>query len=132
MVRALVQILRDMLMRYLHGSSDQIRRYVEALNLVITKCTQGTVSVTSDVNEIAKTLERTQTLWGAKLPYYFFVSKSADQPRLALPQAVSRVESSATEDEFLIVPYEDGGIISVSGTELPFQKEARVAEWWKP
>jgi hypothetical protein len=33
---------------------------------------------------------------------------------------------------FLVVAYQDGGIISVSGTMLPFQMSAERAEWWGP
>jgi hypothetical protein len=33
---------------------------------------------------------------------------------------------------FLLVAYQDDGIISVSGTTLPFQTSAKQAEWWRP
>ncbi|HEY7382117.1 MAG TPA: hypothetical protein VH743_00490, partial [Beijerinckiaceae bacterium] len=42
-------------------------------------------------------------------------------------------EGSLSEGEFILVPYNDGGVISCSTMDLPFQSEqyARRADWWK-
>jgi hypothetical protein len=58
------------------------------------------------------------------------VSKSIEAEALPLKDAVLKIEASPANNHFLVVGYEDGGVISVSGTTLPFQINARPADWW--
>ena len=77
-------------------------------------------------------LRKTDTLWGLSLPYYLRISTSAETQAAPLDDAVARIESARPSDEFVIVAYQDGGIISVSGRQLPFQEHAKRADWWRP
>jgi hypothetical protein len=87
-------------------------------------------AVVLDVAGIEEMDKRTETLWGTSLPYYLFVSPLIEDKRLSLQDAVASAESWPSKDRFLLVAYQDGGLISVSGMLLPFQEEARPAEWW--
>jgi hypothetical protein len=121
-------------MRYLHQSADEVCAYVQSLALSVTQRhyadrLPGGVAAAGDIAEMAK---RSETLWGAALPYYFHVSKTADVRPLPLKEAVPKIEASSMTNEFLVVAYQDGGIISVSGVLLAFQEHARTAEWWRP
>ncbi|MFI4999850.1 MAG: hypothetical protein ACHQK9_08220 [Reyranellales bacterium] len=121
-------------MRYLHQSGDEICLYVQSLGLAVTKCHYANRSVGSvtDTSAIQEILKRSETLWGAALPYYLHVSKAAAAWTMPLKEAVSKIEASSVKEEFLVVAYQDGGIISVSGVVLPFHESARLADWWRP
>jgi hypothetical protein len=121
-------------MRYLHKDVVNIRKFVESKQLKIRACTyEG--HLTSDKPEldpISEMLRATDKLWGRRLSYFLDVSSSTDQAVLPLKEAVLRVEAAVVSDDFLLVGYQDGGIISISGKILPFQTDAKVAEWWRP
>jgi hypothetical protein len=121
-------------MRYLHRSADEICRYVRSGSLAVTKCDYAASSPPIAVNAsaIEEMLKRSETLWGLALPYYLCVSEAVETEGIPLKEAVSKIEASSAKDRFLIVAYQDGGIISVSGIMLPFQEEARIADWWAP
>jgi hypothetical protein len=42
------------------------------------------------------------------------------------------VEAVFVHGKFLLAAYQDGGLISVSGLQLSFQKRAEPADWWAP
>jgi len=121
-------------MRYLHHGAEEIRKFIESLGLAVTKCDYANPSppIAADASAIEDMLKQSETLWGAALPYYLSVSKSVEAEALPLKEAVSKIEASSAKDRFLLVAYQDGGMISVSGTVLPFQKEAKIANWWAP
>jgi hypothetical protein len=83
-----------------------------------------------DASAIEETLRNSETLWGALLPYYLKVANSIETEASSLKEAVSKVETSPANNTILLVGYEDGGVISVSGTTLPFQINAKPAQWW--
>jgi hypothetical protein len=121
--------------RYLHYEADHICNYVRSRHLAITKCDfqkklpPGEVSVAA----IEEMVGRSETLWGSALPYYLYVSSSFEREAPSLDEAVSQMEgSSADPVNFLVVAYQDGGVITVSRSKLPFQTSAREAEWWRP
>ncbi len=121
-------------MRYLHLSTDELCEYVQSLGLTVMRCERSVKSspVETDVAAIKKVLEISKTLWGAILPYYLSIATSIDAEAPPLEDAVSRVEASPIASRFLVIGYEDGGVISVSGSTLPFQAKAKPAEWWTP
>jgi hypothetical protein len=51
---------------------------------------------------------------------------------VSISEAVAKREALASAEDFLVVAYQDGGLISISGTLLPFQEIAQPAEWWRP
>jgi hypothetical protein len=121
-------------MRYLHENSEKICDYVRVRGLVVSKChsTEASPAVVLDVSAIEAMDKKTETLWGTSLPYYLFVSALVEDKRLLLRDAVADAESWPSKDRFLLVAYQDGGLISVTGMVLPFQEQARPAEWWAP
>jgi hypothetical protein len=76
-------------------------------------------------------LEQSQTLWGTSLPHFLRVSKSKVANCLSIGEAVAKTEELVSSEDFLIVAYQDGGLISISGTLLPFQESEKSAEWWE-
>jgi hypothetical protein len=121
-------------MRYLHYEADQICEYVHSRGLVVTKCDFENKSppIAAGAGAIEEMLKRSETLWGSALPHYFHVCKFVEAEAPSLKGAVVKIEASTDTDGFLIVGYQDGGLISVSGATLPFQIDARKAEWWAP
>jgi hypothetical protein len=119
-------------MRYLHDEAAGIRAYLTLLGLAVTRCDfqRRFQPAPADADACDEMLERSETLWGSALPYYLSVSRSFEADAPALKQAVEAVEASGERDRFLIVAYQDGGLISVSAVELPFQANARPADWW--
>jgi hypothetical protein len=77
-------------------------------------------------------LEQSQSLWGLSLPHFICVSKSIAAGCISISEAVAKTEALVSPEDFLIVAYQDGGIISISGTLLAFQEGADPAEWWWP
>jgi hypothetical protein len=121
-------------MRCLHAEAAGIREYVSLLGLAVTRCDfeRKYPPTLADADACGEMLERSETLWGTALPYYLYISRSFEAEAPALKQAVEAVEASGARDGFLIVAYQDGGLISVSAVELPFQANARPADWWAP
>jgi hypothetical protein len=119
-------------MRYLHQQAEPIGMYVRTRGLVVRKYdnVNPSSSATHDMSLIEETLTTSETLWGDALPYYLRISKAEDGWPLTLRRAVSEIEASSSADDFILVAYQDGGLISVSGVMLPFQVGARSAEWW--
>ncbi len=121
-------------MRFIHKSADEICEYVTDRELIVLRCANDgrsseVVVLTSAIMEM---LKQSETLWGLALPYYLSIS-SAQQPScLDLSRAVSKIEAAADSRNFLLVAYQDGGLISVSSVLLPFQKDSDRADWWKP
>jgi hypothetical protein len=101
--------------------------------VVAAQC-QGRLSERLSLPEKKTDIYRTgaHTLWGAALPYYFIVSKLIEAGTISLKEAVANIEASPADDRFLIVAYQDGGLITVSAAALPFQLGARKADWWRP
>lgn len=121
-------------MRYLHNNADELVSYIQTHDLAVTKCDCSGVLGTSpaDTGAIEDMLSKSNTLYGSLLPYYFVVSGSTKNEASPLKDAVSNIETSLTNDSFLVAAYEDGGILSVSSKTLPFQITARPADWWRP
>ena len=123
-------------MRYIHHRADDIREYIESNDFcVVKRSCDGkpplqvvTPSATDDM------LEQSHALWGLALPYFISVSKTIETELVTLADAVKSIEAAAAsaESRFLVIAYQDDGIISVSGILLPFQMSAARAEWWRP
>lgn len=121
-------------MRCMHQSASEIRKCADSRALNVVKCNNDGSSspVTTTSNAIEEMLEQWQSLWGLALPHFICVSNSITANCVSLEKAVAETEAFASGEDFLIVAYQDGGIISISGTLLPFQKTAELAEWWRP
>ncbi len=121
-------------MRYFHQGADKICDYVRSRGLVVAKrhYAQLNSTILVEAASITEMCKRSETLWGGSLIYYLAVSTEFEDARASLAEAVANVEASLVEDKFLVVTHQDGGIISVSGTLLPFQVYAEAAEWWRP
>jgi hypothetical protein len=120
-------------MRYLHDQVDEIVRHVASAGLTITKCDRSARRPSSKVSktELAEMLNASKKLWGALHPDFLWLSSSPKEGAFTLNQAVAEVEAASALNEFLLVGYEDGGVISRSNSRLAFQAEARSANWWR-
>src|SRR5260370_37792041 len=118
-------------MRYIHQSVVPIRSYIASRSLSVVKCnsdgSSSPIPITSDA--IEEMLEQSQSLWGISLPHFICVSKSIATNCISIDEAVAKMERPESYDDFLIVAYQDGGVISISGRLLPFQEIAEPAEW---
>jgi hypothetical protein len=121
-------------MRYFHLDAGPICAYVRSRAFVVAACDveQKSSPTVVGADEIEQMLTRSQAIWGAALPYYLLVSRSAARKALSLKDAVADIESSAQSESFLLVAHHDGGLVSVSGVLLPFQADAKAARWWIP
>lgn len=118
-------------MKYIHHNVTSICGFVEDNNLTMKRINSdgrnsGEVSSTSDLIEM---LEKSNQLWGTSLDYFFIVADSGIKDNIDLKKAIISIESGALPG-FILVAYQDGGVISVSGKAYPFQKEAESAAWW--
>ncbi|WP_440410076.1 hypothetical protein [Neorhizobium petrolearium] len=124
-------------MRYLHDETDTVAvesmvAFVAAHGLSVSKCDlHGRSAETADSAEIGKLIEVSKTAWGDLFPYYLSISSGEGKSR-PLAYAAEWIEAYGSSTDFLLVNYQDGGLISVSGVLLPFQERARKADWWKP
>jgi hypothetical protein len=69
---------------------------------------------------------------GLVLRYYFHINRTETGRPLTLVEAVEHVESRGVYGEFLLAGHPDGGLISVSNAELPFQRNLAPITWWGP
>jgi len=122
------------MVRYLHYEAERIRDHIQSQHLAVTRCDFQKKSAPIEVepSAVAEMLEKSQTLWGTALPHYLYVSQSFKGEAPSLNDAVSNVEALLEADAFLIVAYQDGGLITVSGSKLPFQADVQDASWWGP
>lgn len=119
-------------MKFIHHSVASICSFVADNNLTITRVhadgqNTGEISSTPDLLEM---LEKSNKLWGTILDYFFIVTDYKFEYKIDLTNAVISVESGAING-FVLVAYQDGGVISVSGKAYPFQKDAESASWWR-
>jgi hypothetical protein len=121
-------------MRYIHRRADEICAYIRSADLRVTKCSYdgSSAPAVATPNTVEGMLKQSETLWGLALPFYICATKSIEAKTLPLSDAVSRVEAYPACDEFLLIAYQDGGVISISGTKLAFQEQAEPADWWQP
>jgi hypothetical protein len=121
-------------MRYLHQEVDEICKYILASGLCVIVCSNDGTAVPSvaSTDAITEMLKASNSLWGQVLNYYLRVAKLTEAKCLPLREAVDGVEKDSGLADFLIVAYQDGGLISVSALQLPFQNLAKPAQWWRP
>jgi hypothetical protein len=77
-------------------------------------------------------LNKSHELWGLILDCYLRCSDQCEVEPLEVKVAVKRVEMNVDSQDFLLIAYQDGGVISVSSRLLPFQQNATSATWWEP
>jgi hypothetical protein len=120
-------------MRFIHKESNEITSYVHSIDMHVMQCNSDGSSMSAEVpaSSIEEMLRKADTLWGLALPYYLRISEAPETEAISLEKAVIEVEAPSIENRFLIVGYQDGGIISISGRTLPFQEHAERADWWQ-
>ena len=64
------------------------------------------------------------------LQFYFHVNSSAVGRPMPLTDAVEFVEGEGSEIEFLLAGHPDGGLVSVSRLQQPFQQGLEPITWW--
>ena len=93
----------------------------------------GPLSAGSGLRAIDDLLRESQELWGTSAPSYLAVRKSHAPPEYGtLADAVASVETTGGTDDYLLIAFQDGGVISVSETRFAFQDDAKPATWWYP
>ena len=121
-------------MRYIHQQADDIIAYIKVAGLELAKCSNNGASAPelAELRSVEDMFARSRTLWGLALPYYISADSRSNGKALPLQEAVTQVEAGTARDKFLLVAYQDGGLISVSAVSLPFQEKASRADWWGP
>jgi hypothetical protein len=111
-----------------------IVRHVASAGLAVSKCDRHGVTRSAQVSEVAisEMLEESRELWGALLPYYLWVSSSHRARAVTLAVSIAEIQAAALADAFLLVGYEDEGVVSVSNSKLSFQAGVQPADWWQP
>jgi hypothetical protein len=121
---------------YWHKEAEGVAAIVDFIaskKLTITVCNlDGTEPRAGDVGTIAEMMARSDTLWGTDLRHFVRISEAEVARTASLADSVGDIEASTDADTFRISAYADGGLISVSGTPLPFQKTSHLAPWWRP
>ena len=122
------------IMRFIHSQVGAIRRFIDSGGFHVFMCRNDSTEepIKADSTLLDQMLRESRTLWGLALPHYAKVSRSIDFKPISLHDDVSAIEASSATDVFLIVAYQDGGVISVSGSLLAFQEDAEPADWWSP
>ncbi len=62
--------------------------------------------------------------------HYLNVTRVRDSQMQNLKHDVAWVEARGGTDNFIVIGYHDGGIITISQEKLPFQQGAAGADWW--
>jgi hypothetical protein len=113
---------------FLHLDPQPIVAHAEqhGLNLFEVRLEEASVGRV-EPSRIFSAMSESYNLLGASPDYMIVVTASN-----ALDLTRCR-EDSLSEGEFMLVPYNDGGVISCSTMDLPFQSEqnATRADWWK-
>lgn len=122
-------------MRFLHTRCNEITEFCteNGVNLFVVQSADGILSTRGELREIDALLARSQELWGTTAPFYLALRKSPVPPEYeTLADAVAYVETTGGSNDFLLVAYQDGGLISISETKFIFQDNAKAAMWWYP
>lgn len=118
-------------MRYIHYDATSVCDFIANNNLTITRLPidgRGSGSF-SQVRDVASMLEKSHKLWGTYLYYFFAVAGNKLGDNLDMKKAVELAEAGEFGG-FLLIAYQDGGIISVSDRPYSFQEGAEPAAWW--
>jgi hypothetical protein len=119
-------------MRYLHKEFDPIAAYIRHRPVILHLLDCGGQNTeTIEHSALEDYFERTHTYWGTAPKNYVYASFNAEIDPIPLGEALSRVEDVRTSNGFLLVGYNDGGLISISKEKLPFQDRAERAPWWR-
>jgi hypothetical protein len=120
-------------MLFLHRDIELIEDYIAShrLRMAISDLL-GTSSKPATMEEVRQYFRETYEYQGEPAKAYILVAQH-DNSDVALPlrQAAKEVEMQGGQEVFLLVGYEDGGVISISAALLPFQAHAPSAEWWR-
>lgn len=125
--------LERVTMRFLHHNTAELSRHIVASSWHVWRVNDDTVEqIDTATSEVETMLRQSELLWGSSLSHYLLVTGERPPRIQQLKFAVAEVESGASEVHFLLIAYQDGGIISVSKKAYPFQSTAQAAEWWRP
>lgn len=118
-------------MRYIHRDVTAVCEFIADNSLTITKLplSGGSPAELFSVQDIEDMLKKSHKLWGTNLDYFFVVAASGVKKSMDLKKAVEYAESGDLNG-FILIAYQDGGIISVSRIVYPFQEGAELAAWW--
>lgn len=83
------------------------------------------------ISSIEELLDRSNQLWGKSLEYFLSISEFRDFSGRGLRDTIASFETDGAAG-FLLVAYQDGGVISISNKMYPFQRDALSAAWWHP
>jgi hypothetical protein len=88
----------------------------------------------SNLDLVADCFSRSQRVEdaGTVLRNYFHINAPPTDRTVSLSGAVEHVEAFGGPAEILLVGYPDGGLISVSRHQMPFQEGTAQADWWGP
>ena len=118
-------------MRYIHSDVASVCDFIANNKLTITRLSvdgHGSNNL-YQVQDVADMLEKSHKLWGVYLDYFFVVADKKLSDNLDMKNAVEYAEAGKLNG-FLLIAYQDGGVISVSDRAYSFQEGAEPADWW--
>ena len=120
--------------KYWHRSIDHILTYLSSQSVPIWLCSRTNPAAVKQagVDDVRRLFELSQALFGLNSDLYVL---SAPPPRdagdLAGILEEFQRESRMISTDSVLIPYQDGGLISVSVQQLPFQRIEEEAPWWR-
>jgi hypothetical protein len=121
-------------MRYYHKDVAQIAQFIEDNNLNLFHPDSEGKEVPRPVNLISLEdyLRNTQQLWGSFPETYFIVTHESRCSPISVDEAMKQAEAQASSIAFVLVGYNDGGVVSISNRKLPFQDQTHALANWEP
>lgn len=120
-------------MRFLHKQIGPILDYIRDRKLTsyLMEVRGKQAPRTVDLDFIRAYADDTAKYLGAApIDYILVMAKDAAMPTVGV--MIADIEGRLENSSFVLIGYNDGGVISVSNHRLPCQVDAQPAEWWKP
>lgn len=79
-------------------------------------------------------LDHSNALLGARGGLLGYVSADNYRARERAWDFFAATASECSRDDFLVIPYADGGLVTACHSSMPFHQnpDARQADWWEP
>jgi len=119
-------------MRFLHKEFDSIVRFIDAhsLNTFVLDTEGAKAPRKVGARFLLNYGIATQQYNGAAPTDYIVVTEAASVESKKALDAIREKETENRALSFILIGYNDGGVLSISSRYLPFHDEAQRADWW--
>ncbi|WP_157961320.1 hypothetical protein [Microvirga flavescens] len=117
-------------MRYFHTNIDKIMLFLAKNKSLLYLCdvSDNKICVSIDIHFLEKYYMNTHHYYGDRPEKYVYVTSDQNFEESSFSERIEEIEKDKFDPRFLLIGYNDGGIISVSGSKLEFQEIE--APWW--